>query len=421
MFLRSCYLKGTVRVSPDQVTNADGASGAFMSKQQNRHEQDIIQLQQHPHDSQPASSSTDGGREVLRAQGDDTNGGTAGEGYPKTRVKTPDRQQKGQVDGEAGSPKVVADDVDETSTDTGTDGTEGAGGDNHGADDGQDKPSGPSWNGEPSHGGTQGKDELIRFDASRHKGIGGQDSSAGSRPVDATNRVVHHYEPVSDTDDHEPAAHWDPSSRHKTPENYDPSSGVVDRRPDHDRDYVNRGNVAADKATAVHSDDASDGSDSSDYNYRYYKFHHPGSVDVASRGPAGGYDRGYVDKGPWRKTGRFGDARPIGRTYSGSDGRPDVGSNRNRAGYNYYPRNNEQDARVDYENYYDNNGRKGYYGNGDGVLLPYRHREVFDYYAPETGTSRMSVTVAFVSHSLDVAASFLCFTCLPSTLAMCTP
>ena len=394
-------------MSSDQVTNTDGAPGAFMSKQQHRHEQDIIQLQQHPHDSKPASSGE--GREVSGAPGDDRSGGTAGEGYPKTRVKTPDEQQKGQVDGgEAGSQKVVADDAGETSTDTRSDGTEVH---NHGADDGQDKPSGSTWNGKPSQGGTQGKDELIRFDASRHKGIGGQDSSAGARPVDATNRgdVVHNYEPVIDTDDHETAAHWDTSSRHKTPENYDnPSSVAVDRTgPNHDRDYINRGNVAADKATAVHSNDRSD---SDDYNYRYYKFHHPGGDDTAQRGPAGGYDRGYMDKGPGRKTGRFGagDARPIGRTYGASDGRPDVGNERNRAGYNYYPRNNEQDGRVDYENYYDNNGRKGYYGNGDGVLLPYRHREVFDYYAPETGTSRMSVTVAFVSLSLDVALRRFC-------------
>ena len=401
MFLRSCCFEGTDGVASDQVTDMDGAPGVLMSEQQHRHEQDIIQLQQHPHDSQPAPSSTGGGRDASGARGADKNGGTAGEGYPKTRVITPDRQQNVQVDGGvAASQKVhkVADGAGET-THTGSDGTEGDGGHSQGAD-GQDKPSGPTWNGESSHGETQGKDEPIRFDASRHKGIGGQDSSAGSRPVDATNRVVHNYEPVIDSDDggdREPVGHWDPSSRHKTPENYDPSSVAGERpEPDHSRDYLNRGNVVADKATAGHSDDANDGSDSADYSYRYYKLHHPGSVDAAPHAPVGGYDRGYMDKGPWRKTGRFGagDARPIGRTYGASDTRPGAGSDRNRAGYNYYPRNN------DYDNYYDNNnGKKGYYGNSDGVLLPYRHHEVFDYYAPETGTTWMSFTVAFVSLS----------------------
>ena len=394
---------------------APEGSGAFTSQQQLQHEQEIKQLLQYPQVvTSPPNPPTGESHQDQGARHPNTHGmvgseGTA-HGYPKIRVKPPGTgQEDGRGDASQNVHQAVGD-VWETSKGATDAGAERVGDHSQGASGigRQDLPSRnrPQWNGEssqgradPGRGRMEGNKGHNRFDASRHRGIDGQDplAVAGEEPMDGPMRgnMMRNYEPViGSSNDPQSPGHWSPTSRHKTPESYPPKA--VDRLDPvdygHSGDFLNHGNPEVNKL-AVHSDDGGGAGDSADYNYRYYKVHHPDNADTASHTPMRGFDKGYVvgggDKGPWRKTGHFSDSHPSG--YGMSDNRAGgAGNDKNRAGYNYYPRNPDQDGgRADYDSYYDNSGKKGYYSNGDGpgLFLPYRHHEVFDYYAPETGTS----------------------------------
>ena len=398
--LFSCCTEGA-RHASDQVTHTVQTGGrTFTSQQQLKHEEEIKQLLQPPTPLPHTPSDTQQGVVDTRPDAPavvSSGGGATHQEYPNIRVKPPVGQGKVREDG--------GEDVSGVVGETHTGGTSGSKGP---ADVGVEKAGdhtdvggmggrrqGQQWNGEssqgrvgPGRGRTEEDKAHVRFDASRHRGIDGQDPSAGTRtgpgPMDGTMRgnMMHNYEPVVDGNHPQATGQWAPASRHRAPDGYRPKavdqldSGGYGRGGG----FTRHGDVDANKPT----DDDNVSSDPADYNYRYYKVHHPGGGDAMSRTPGSGFDKGYAvggDKGPWRKTGHFtGDSRPV----SG----PAMDSDRNRAGY-YYPRNPDQEGHGDYDSYYDSNGRKGYYSNDDGpgLFLPYKHHDVFDYYAPETGTS----------------------------------